>query len=351
MSCEEVRLQLGEMAEGLQQTEHAGAAARSVAANGCNFFKAAQAEQPRAGGDPASGPLLLVKQLLLTKLGSAASRKRRACSPVAQSATMGASAGTTVGAGAIAGVGAAGGSGVAGGLLTGPERARSRQEPVAGLAAAAIVTAGAVAADHALVVPHQHPVHAATHASAAPGNALRRPSSSASGHRRCAPATPSSPTSAALHGPPSTSRPRPLPTAPTGRNSRSASRFADALGQPCRGARLAASEASPPRPPPAGHTQVTEVTTRNLDSAARRRDRRIAATDDDHPRPAALPPPSSSLPRPGPVPVPGSLGSAVRALSHPTPARRRPPRPDPSAETPSTAGSSPPLGARRVGRA
>jgi RNA polymerase sigma factor (sigma-70 family) len=139
LSCAEVRLELGEVAEGLAKLSvpvrrHVRDCER------CRFFRKQLKHNNHAlAAILPVGPLLLAKKLLLTKLGSTAS---------AGSAHVAGGAGATVGAGAgtAAGAGASGGAGV--GILTAGTGAIATKA-VAGLAAAAIVTAGAVAADHA----------------------------------------------------------------------------------------------------------------------------------------------------------------------------------------------------------
>ena len=151
LSCDEVRLELGESAEGL--TKLSNPARRHVRdCERCLGFK----KQLKANNHALAmimpiGPVLLLKKLLLAKLGSTAS---------AGGAHMAGGAGATVGGAATVGAGAAatGGAGITGGLLTAGAGALATKA-VAGLAAAAIVTAGAVAADHATV--HHHRRHAA----------------------------------------------------------------------------------------------------------------------------------------------------------------------------------------------
>ncbi len=158
LSCEEVRLELGEVAEGLIKLTTP--ARRHVRGCGrCLAFKKQLKENNHVlAAILPVGPLLLFKKLLLTKLGSTAS---------AGAGHVAGGAGATVGAGATLGAGAAagGGAGLAGGLMTAGAGALATKA-VAGLAAAAIVTAGAVAADHA-VVPHHARQHATSTASTA----------------------------------------------------------------------------------------------------------------------------------------------------------------------------------------
>jgi RNA polymerase sigma factor (sigma-70 family) len=156
LSCEEVRLELGEVAEGL--TKLSTSARRHV--RGCErcvaFKKQLKANNHALAAIMPVAPLFMLKKLLLTKLGSTAS---------AGGAHVAGSAGATVGAAGTLGAGAAaGGGGMASGLLTAGAGALATKA-VAGLAAAAIVTAGAVAADQAVVTPH-HPRHHHTVATA-----------------------------------------------------------------------------------------------------------------------------------------------------------------------------------------
>ncbi len=147
LSCEEVRLELGEAAEGLAKLSTP--ARRHVrGCERCLFFKKQLKENNRVlAAIMPVGPLLLLKKALIAKLGSASAGGAH----VAGSA--GVSAGATIGAGA-----AAGGGSFAGGLMTAGAGALATKA-VAGLAAAAIVTAGAVAADHAVVVHHHRAAH------------------------------------------------------------------------------------------------------------------------------------------------------------------------------------------------
>ncbi len=148
LSCEEVRAQLGEMAEGL--TKLGAPARRHVrGCERCRSFKKQLKENNHAlAAIFPVGPLLLAKKLLLTKLGSTASAGH-----------VGAGASAT--AGATASAAAGGGASVSGGLLTAGAGAVATKA-VAGLAAAAIVTAGAVAAEHVGRPAHHHHAAVAT---------------------------------------------------------------------------------------------------------------------------------------------------------------------------------------------
>ena len=162
LSCEQVRLELGEAAEGLVKL---GAPARRHVRDceRCHDFK----KHLRANNHALAaifpvGPLLMLKKLVLTKLGSTAS---------AGSAHVAGGAGATAGAAgatAAAGAASAGGAGAAGGILTAGAGALATKA-VAGLAAAALVTAGAVAAEHSgQATHHRHSVAAASASVAAP---------------------------------------------------------------------------------------------------------------------------------------------------------------------------------------
>jgi RNA polymerase sigma factor (sigma-70 family) len=133
LSCEEVRDELGEVAEGLRRTSppvrrHLRSCDR------CMVFKKQlrQTNRALAAVFPV-GPLLLLKKALLAHAGGAAA------------GTGGAAAAGTGGAAAAGAAGAAGAA--AGGALQAGAGALA-SKAVAGLAAAAIVTAGAVEVKH-----------------------------------------------------------------------------------------------------------------------------------------------------------------------------------------------------------
>ncbi len=152
LSCAEVRLELGEVAEGLSKLS--SPARRHVrGCERCGSFKKQLKENNHAlAAMLPVGPLLLLKKLFLAKLGSAS----------AGGAHVAGGAGATVGAGAAAGAGATGGTSVAGGIITAGAGALATKA-VAGLAAAAIVTAGVAAANH---TTHHARASASTHLSA-----------------------------------------------------------------------------------------------------------------------------------------------------------------------------------------
>ncbi|HWY18723.1 MAG TPA: sigma-70 family RNA polymerase sigma factor [Solirubrobacteraceae bacterium] len=243
LSCEEVRLALGEMAEGLIKL---GAPARRHVrgCERCRSFKRQLRENNHvlAAIFPV-GTLFLAKKLLLTKLGTTASAGH-----------VGAGAGAT--AGASASVAGAGGAGTAGGILTAGAGAVATKA-VAGLAAAAIVTA--VATSHVGHPAHRHHAGAATtayvsrdasepivmHASVQPVSSTRQFAADPSAVRRLAHTRPTAKTAkivppvAVAHPPTSTP---PANTPPTNT-------------PPTTPAPI------PPKPTPASVTQVTTETT------------------------------------------------------------------------------------------
>jgi RNA polymerase sigma factor (sigma-70 family) len=154
LSCEQVRLELGEVAEGLVKLT--APARRHVRdCERCHDFKKhLKANNHALAAIFPVGPLLMIKKLVLTKLGSTAS---------AGSAHVAGGAASTAGAaGATAAAGAASAGGAsAGGILTAGAGALATKA-VAGLAAAALVTAGAVATENAgRPTHHHHPVASA----------------------------------------------------------------------------------------------------------------------------------------------------------------------------------------------
>ncbi len=287
LSCEEVRMQLGEMAEGLSKL---GAPARRHVrgCERCRAFKKQLRENNHAlAAIFPVGPLLLAKKLLLTKLGSTASAGH-----------VGAGAGAT--AGASAGAAGAGGAGTAGGILTAGAGAVATKA-VAGLAAAAIVTAVATAHDghparrHHAAAPTTAYVsrHASEpivmHASVQPVSSIRRFADDRSAVRR---------------------RHHPRPTPATAKILAPVA----APQQPVSTPSSAAAPVPPPKPAPVA--PVTEVTTETT----------ALPTDatDTPPQPAA---PS--------VPVTGPTGGTPSPPAEPTPpVQTTPPVEAPPVQTP-----------------
>jgi RNA polymerase sigma factor (sigma-70 family) len=148
LSCDEVRLELGEVAEGLRRTTAPVRRHLRTCERCQHFRKQLRATNKALAAVYPVGPLLLLKKTLLAHLGTTA-----AASGGSAAASGGAAAAGSAGAGAALQVGF--------GTVA--------SKAVAGLAAAAIVTAGAVEVKHAA----QPRIHHATHtlASVAPAPA------------------------------------------------------------------------------------------------------------------------------------------------------------------------------------
>jgi RNA polymerase sigma factor (sigma-70 family) len=154
LTCDEARMELGEVAEGLVKSSPA--VRRHVRdCERCRAFRKQLKDNNVAlAAIMPVGPLLMLKKLVLTKLGSTAG-------------AGGAHAAGAGGAGAAAaGAGAAGGAGATGSFVTAGVGALATKA-AAGLAVAAIVTAGTVAADHGTTTPRRHH-HALAGAAALP---------------------------------------------------------------------------------------------------------------------------------------------------------------------------------------
>jgi RNA polymerase sigma factor (sigma-70 family) len=156
LTCEEARLEMGEVAEGLVKTSpavrrHARDCERCRA-----FRKQLKDNNVALAAIFPVGPLLLLKKLVLTKLGS----------------TAGAGGAHVAGAGGAATATAAGSASAGGGILTAGVGALATKA-AAGLAVAAIVTAGTVEADHTASPARHH--HHATVASTLGGSSVSEP--------------------------------------------------------------------------------------------------------------------------------------------------------------------------------
>ncbi len=175
LSCDEVRCELGEVAEGLVKI---GAPARRHLRDceRCRTFRKLLKDNNHAlAAIFPVGPLLLLKHFVLGKFG-ASSAAGHAAGAGSAGAGVSAATGATGGAGAAgaagglltagAGAGAVGGTSAAGGLVTAGAGAIATKAAAA-LAAAALVTAGAVAVSHPSHV-RRHPSTSSAVASAAP---------------------------------------------------------------------------------------------------------------------------------------------------------------------------------------
>jgi RNA polymerase sigma factor (sigma-70 family) len=275
LSCDEVCLELGQAAEGLAKLS-APARRHVRECDRCRLFKKQLKDNNHAlAAMLPVGPVLLLKKLVLAKLGSTAS---------AGSAHMAGGAGATMGASAAAGAGAAGGGGAAGGVFTVGASAIATKA-AAGLAAAVIVSAGAVAANDAThprrhgVTPVVAPTPAANEASE-PEIVSERPQPPSAAERRL-PVVHKSPAA----GEPSNSR---TPNVTSATTHRAAS---------------PASAAAPAGPvPPAKPAQATAASSPLKQVTSESTQLPAAATDGGQPpsmlggveAPAAPPPPSEA---------------------------------------------------------
>ena len=147
LTCDEVREELGEVAEGLRRTT-APARRHLRGCERCSAFRKQLRDTNKALASVLPvGPLLLLKKLLLANLG------------------------TTAGAGgAAAGAAGASAAGVGAGGAVSASMSAVASKAAAGLAAAAIVTAGAVEVDHV-----RHPRDVTPAAAAAPSAPVEEP--------------------------------------------------------------------------------------------------------------------------------------------------------------------------------
>ncbi|HEY8303272.1 MAG TPA: RNA polymerase sigma factor [Solirubrobacteraceae bacterium] len=142
LTCDEARLEMGEVAEGLVKTSPAVRRHTRDCERCRAFRKQLKDNNVVLAAIFPVGPLLLLKKLVLTKIGSTAG-------------AGGAHVAGASGAGAAATATAAGSASTGGGLLTAGVGALATKA-VAGLAVAAIVTAGTVEADHTGSPAHHH---------------------------------------------------------------------------------------------------------------------------------------------------------------------------------------------------
>jgi RNA polymerase sigma factor (sigma-70 family) len=156
LSCDQVRGELGEVAEGLVKISPPARRHLRDCERCRTFRKLLKDNNHALAAIFPAGPLLLLKHFVLGKFG-ASSAAGHAAGAGSASAGVGAASGATGGAGAAgaaggllsagAGAGAVGGTSAAGGLVTAGAGAIATKA-AATLAAAALVTAGAVAVSH-----------------------------------------------------------------------------------------------------------------------------------------------------------------------------------------------------------
>ncbi len=152
LSCDEVRIELGEVAEGLRKRPSALVRRHLKTCRRCGSFQSQLKQTNRAlAALLPIGPMALVKQLLLTHIGHSAGTGSGATAAGATGATGAGAGAGGVAAGQMAAAAGTASSGAAfgsvGGLITAGAGAVATKA-AAGLAAAALVTAGAVEATH-----------------------------------------------------------------------------------------------------------------------------------------------------------------------------------------------------------
>jgi RNA polymerase sigma factor (sigma-70 family) len=160
LSCEEVRIELGEIAEGLRRRSSPLVRRHLRSCDRCSRFKVQLRQTNRAlAALLPIGPLVLLRKFAAAHLGHAAG------SGAAGSGAAGSGAGAAGAGAAAAGGGAVG----AGGLVSAGVGAVATKTAV-GLATAALVTAGAVEVDHSSSSPSRPATSAVaqTHVSSVP---------------------------------------------------------------------------------------------------------------------------------------------------------------------------------------
>jgi RNA polymerase sigma factor (sigma-70 family) len=148
LSCAEVRIELGEVAEGLKRRPSPLVRRHMRSCKRCTVFRSQlrQTNKALAALMPI-GPFILLKKLAIFHLGQSAGAGSGATAAGSSAGAAGAGAagmGAAAGGSALAGSGLAGGSG---GVISAGLGAIATKA-AAGLAAAALVTAGAVEAGH-----------------------------------------------------------------------------------------------------------------------------------------------------------------------------------------------------------
>jgi RNA polymerase sigma factor (sigma-70 family) len=166
LSCDEVRIELGEVAEGLKRRPGPLVRRHLRQCKRCSVFRSQlrQTNKALAALMPI-GPFIVLKKLAIFHLGHSAASGSAAGTGAVGSAGAAGTGAAGVGAAGVgaagAGAGAAGmGAAASGGALAGSGGFISAgltaiaTKAAAGLAAAALVTAGAVEADHSATVHH-----------------------------------------------------------------------------------------------------------------------------------------------------------------------------------------------------
>jgi RNA polymerase sigma factor (sigma-70 family) len=302
LSCEDVRDELGEAAEGLRRVSPPVRRHLRSCERCAGFRKQLKQTNKALAVMLPVGPLLVLKKLLLANLGTTASAG---------------------GSAAAAGAGASAGAAGAGGALSAGVGAMGAKA-AAGLAAAAIVTAGAVEVDHAThrpVTRAKAPV-AAAHAAPAPPPVPRvvasrpQPATAAPALRRpraAAPTRAAASERAAAKAERADAKPKAAVAA--ARPATTPAAAAPAAGAPEQGSATvslpAVDEQPDPTPPPLTPPVMTTTAPAPATSAA------------PAPAPAPAPPPVDA--QPDPVPAPPTTPAADPAPAPAPPAQMTPP--------------------------
>ena len=147
LTCEEVRLELGQVAEGIAKSS-APVRRHLKACDRCRTFRVELRHTSRAlAAIYPIGPLIFLKKLWIAKLGASGAASAAASSGGGAAAGAGAAGAGAAGAGAAGAAATAGGITAGGAVSAGVSTIASKA--AAGMAAAAIVTAGAVEVKHA----------------------------------------------------------------------------------------------------------------------------------------------------------------------------------------------------------
>jgi RNA polymerase sigma factor (sigma-70 family) len=178
LSCDEVRIELGEVAEGLRRRPSTLVRRHLRGCKRCSTFRAQLKDTNRAlAALLPIGPLVLVRKFALLHLSHSAGAGSGATAAGATAAGSGAASGGAAGAGAAGSTAVVGTTVIAGSATSGFVSAgigALATKAAAGLAAAVLVTAGAVEVDHSSHA-HRHARHPVAIAAIAPARTIAPP--------------------------------------------------------------------------------------------------------------------------------------------------------------------------------
>ncbi|HEY2006472.1 MAG TPA: RNA polymerase sigma factor [Solirubrobacteraceae bacterium] len=271
LSCDEVRIELGEVAEGLRRRPTPLVRRHLRSCKRCTVFRGQLRQTNRAlAALMPIGPFVILKKLAIFHLGHSAAGGASSAGSAGVAGAGAAGAGASAAGMGVAGAGAtAGGTALAGsGGFISAGLSAIATKAAAGLAAAALVTAGAVEADHSGPVHHAATENvaaapiAAPQATVAPLAARAEPrSTTVVSHKSATPAdTKSTPDSAkpaarTAKATPTTSTPVPTKTTKTPTSTqttpgRDQTQSDPTVLQPSGGDGSWGSSSSAPTPPP-----------------------------------------------------------------------------------------------------